>query len=138
MTKAFLAALAIACGPLAAALALPQAAPDLSLTLATDKTDYVLGEDVQAEVTLTNTGDKPLDVAELTFEERSLSFDISFEAAPGKTKQFLFSIIKPDPHLMDRIGPARISLRPKKSLSGVFRIPILKPGALQVTAVYRG
>jgi len=138
MTKAFLAALAIAFVPLAAAVALPQAAPDLSLTLAADKTDYVLGEDVQAEVTLANTGDKTLDVSELTFEERSLSFDISFEAAPGKTKQFLYSIIKPDPHLMDRIGPAKISLRPKKSVSGIFRIPVLKPGALQVTAVYKG
>ncbi|HEV3027880.1 MAG TPA: peptidylprolyl isomerase, partial [Planctomycetota bacterium] len=138
MAKAFLAALAIASLPLAAAVAEPQAGPDLTLSLTADKSDYVLGEDVQAEVTLTNGSDKTLEVAELTFEERSLSFDVSFEAAPGKTKQFPYSIIKPDPHLMDRIGPAKISLRPKKSLVGVFRIPILKTGALQVTAVYRG
>ncbi|HVR82893.1 MAG TPA: peptidylprolyl isomerase [Planctomycetota bacterium] len=138
MTKAFLAALAIVSLPLSAAVAEPQAGPDLTLTQTTDKSDYVLGEDVQAEVTLTNSSDKTLEVAELTFEERSLSFDVSFEAAPGKTKQFSYSIIKPDPHLMDRIGPARISLRPKKSLVGIFRIPILKTGALQVTAVYRG
>jgi len=138
MAKAFLAALAIAFAPLTAAVADPQAGPDLTLTMTADKTDYVLGDDVQAEVTLTNSGDKPLEVAELTFEERSLSFDVSFEAAPGKTKQFTYSIIKPDPHLVDRIGPAKIWLKPKKSLVGVFRIPILKTGALQVTAVYRG
>jgi cyclophilin family peptidyl-prolyl cis-trans isomerase len=138
MAKAILAALAIAFSPLAAADAEPQAGPDLTLTLTGEKTDYVLGDDLQAEVTLTNVSDKTLDLAELTFEERSLSFDVSFEAAPGKTKQFSYSIIKPDPHLMDRIGPARISLRSKKSLSGVFRIPILAPGALQVTAVYKG
>jgi len=136
MAKAFLAALAIAVSPLAAA-ADPQDGPNLTLALATDKADYVLGDDVQAEVTLTNTGDKPLEVSELTFEDRSLSFDVSFEAS-GKTKQFSYSILKPDPHLVDRIGPARISLRPKKSLTGVFRIPILATGALQITAVYKG
>jgi peptidyl-prolyl cis-trans isomerase B (cyclophilin B) len=111
---------------------------DLTLTLTADKSEYVLGEEVQADVTLTNSGDRNLDVAELTFEERSLSFDISFEAAPGKTKQFTYSVLKPDPHLVDRVGPARVTLKPKKSLSGIFRIPTLKPGALSITAVYKG
>ncbi|HLY12396.1 MAG TPA: peptidylprolyl isomerase [Planctomycetota bacterium] len=138
MGKAFLAVLAIAFAPRMTAVAEPQAAPELVLTMATDKSDYVLGDDVQAEVTLTNASDKTLDVSELTFEDRSLSFDISFEAAPGKTKQFAYTILKPDPHLVDRIGPAKISLKSKKSLTGVFRIPILKTGALQVTAVYKG
>lgn len=135
MAKAFLALLLVAAVP---AFAEPQAAPDLTLTMTPEKTDYVLGEDVQAEVTLTNTGDKALDVSELTFEDRSVSFDVSFEAAPGKTKQFTYSILKPDPHLVDRIGPAKITLKPKKSLTAVFRIPILATGALQITAVYKG
>ena len=139
MAKAFLAVLVlVAVAPLVTDAAEPQAAADLTLTLSADKSDYILGEDVQADVTLTNAGDKTLEVSELTFEERSLSFDVSFEAAPGKSKQFSYSIIKPDPHLVDRIGPARISLKSKKSLSGVFRIPILKTGALQITAVYKG
>jgi peptidyl-prolyl cis-trans isomerase A (cyclophilin A)/peptidyl-prolyl cis-trans isomerase B (cyclophilin B) len=117
----------------------PAAGPsDLTVTLATDKSEYILGEEVQAEVTLTNGGDRNLDVAELTFEERSLSFDVSFEASPGKTKQFTYAIIKPDPHLVDRIGPARVTLKPKKSMTGVFRVPTLKPGALSITAVYKG
>ena len=35
----------------------PAAGPsELTVTLTTDKTDYVLGEEVQAEVTLTNSG----------------------------------------------------------------------------------
>jgi cyclophilin family peptidyl-prolyl cis-trans isomerase len=138
MAKAFLAVLAIAFAPLIPAAAEPQAGPELTLTLTTDKTDYVLGEDVQADVTLTNASDKALEVSELVFEDRSLSFDISFEAAPGKTKQFVYSILKPDPHLVDRIGPAKISLKPKKSVNGIFRIPILATGALHVTAVYKG
>lgn len=117
----------------------PAAGPsDLSLTLATDKSEIILGEEVQAEVTLANTGDKNVDVSELVFEERSLSFDVSFEAAPGKTKQFSYSIIKPDPHLVDRIGPTRITLHPKKSVNGIFRIPALKTGPMTITAVYKG
>jgi peptidyl-prolyl cis-trans isomerase A (cyclophilin A)/peptidyl-prolyl cis-trans isomerase B (cyclophilin B) len=117
----------------------PAAGPsDLTVTIATDKTEYILGEDVQAEVTLSNSGDKNLEVAELVFEDRSLSFDVSFESSPGKTKQFSYSVMKPDPHLVDRIGPARIGLKPKKSVNGVFRIPTLKPGALTITAVYKG
>lgn len=137
MAKAFLATLSIAFASVLAAAAEPQAA-DLTLTMAADKADYVLGDDVQAEVTLTNAGDKTLEVSELVFEERSLSFDISFEAAPGKTKQFSYSVLKPDPHLVDRVGPAKVSLKSKKSLSAIVRIPILKTGALQVTAVYKG
>jgi cyclophilin family peptidyl-prolyl cis-trans isomerase len=117
----------------------PAAGPsDLSLTIAAEKAEYVIGEEVQAEVTLTNNGDKNVDVAELVFEERSLSFDVSFEAAPGKVKQFSYSIIKPDPHLVDRIGPTRVTLKPKKSMTGIFRIPTLKTGPLTVTAVYKG
>ena len=116
----------------------PAAAQDLTLTLAADKADYVIGEEIQAEVTLTNAGDKNLDVSELVFEDRSLSFDISFEAAPGKTKQFVYTVIKPDPHLVDRIGPGKVTLKSKKSLVGLFRIPVLKTGALSVTAVYKG
>src|SRR6185436_8020129 len=117
----------------------PAAGPsDLTLTLAAEKSEVIIGDEVQAEVTLTNGGDKNLDVAELVFEERSLSFDVSFEAAPGKTKQFTYSIIKPDPHLVDRIGPARVTLKSKKSMTGIFRIPTLKTGPLTLTAVYKG
>ena len=71
MVKAFMALLAILSAPLMTATAEPQAA-DLTLTMAADKADYVLGEDVQAEVTLTNASDKNLDLNELTFEDFKL------------------------------------------------------------------
>jgi len=116
----------------------PAGSPDLTLTLVADKAEYVIGEEIQAEVTLTNAGDKNLEISELVFEDRSLSFDISFEAAPGKTKQFVYTVVKPDPHLVDRIGPGRVTLKSKKSIVGLFRIPVLKTGALSVTAVYKG
>ena len=66
MAKAFLAVLAILSLSLTSAMAEPQAA-DLTLTMAADKADYVLGEDVQAEVTLTNASDKNQELNELTF-----------------------------------------------------------------------
>jgi peptidyl-prolyl cis-trans isomerase B (cyclophilin B) len=117
----------------------PAAGPsDLALTVSADKTDYVIGDQAQVEVTLTNSSDKTLDVAELTFEERSVSFDVTFEAAPGKSKQFVYSVLKPDPHLVDRIGPAKVGLKSKKSLTALFKIPTLKTGALTITAVYKG
>ncbi len=117
----------------------PAAGPsDLTLALSAEKADYVIGEQVQVEVTLTNSSDKALDVAELAFEERSISFDVAFEASPGNTKKFQYSVLKPDPHLVDRIGPAKVSLKPKKALSALFRIPTLKTGALTITAVYKG
>jgi len=138
MAKTFAAVLlAVLSLSLTPALAEPQSA-GLTLTMAAEKAEIALGDDVQAEVTLTNSGDKSLDVAELTFEDRSLSFDVTFEAAAGKSKTFTYSIIKPDPHLIDRIGPGRITLLPKKSVTGVFRIPALKTGALSLTAVYKG
>jgi peptidyl-prolyl cis-trans isomerase B (cyclophilin B) len=123
-----------------AGVALPQEAAksDLSVALAADKTEVVLGEDILAEVTLANNGEKAADLAELTFDERSLSFDVTFDAGGGKTKQFLFSIVRPDPHLMERIAPARIAIRPKKSVTGIFRIPTIHAGNVVLVAVYRG
>jgi peptidyl-prolyl cis-trans isomerase B (cyclophilin B) len=120
-------------------LLLAQQTPsDLTVTIAADKAEYIIGEEAQVEVTVTNGSDKNLDVAELVFEERSLSFDVQFEAAPGKTKQYTYAIVKPDPHLIDRIGPSRVTLKSKKSMTGLFRIPTLKTGPLSITAVYKG
>lgn len=111
---------------------------DLTLALALDRAEAVIGEEVQAEVTLTNSGDRDLDLAELAFEERSLTFDITFEAAPGKTRQFLYSVVRPDPHLAERLPLAQVSLKPKKSVTGLFRIPTLRPGEMTIVARYSG
>ncbi|HLF92396.1 MAG TPA: peptidylprolyl isomerase [Planctomycetota bacterium] len=134
-TVAIAVALILGAGP---SFAQEAAKSDLAVTLVADKAEYVLGDDILAEVTLANSGEKAVELAELTFDERSLSFDVTFDAGGGKTKQFLFSIVRPDPHLMERVGPSRISLKSKKSLVGVFRIPTLRAGAMTVTAVYRG
>lgn len=116
----------------------PAPAPktDLVLTLAVDRSECVVGDTIQAEVILQNNGDKDLDVAALCFEERSVSFDVVFEAAPGKQKPFLYSAIRPDPHLVDRLPLPRVSLKPKKAMVSFFGIPTLRPGAMTIVARY--
>jgi peptidyl-prolyl cis-trans isomerase B (cyclophilin B) len=133
-----LAVAALAFSVAAAALAQEPAKSDLALTLAADKAEYILGDDLMVEVTLTNNGEKAVDLSELVFEERSVSFDVTFDAGGGKTKQFAYSIVRPDPHVAERIGPARVSLKSKKSLVALFRIPTLRAGAMTVAAVYKG
>ena len=112
-------------------------AQDVTVSLSLDRAEAPVGEEIQAEVSVTNPGDKDLNVAELVFEERSLSFDVTFDAG-GKPKPFVFAVLKPDPHVADRLGPSRITLKPKKSITGVFRIPTLRAGAMTVAAVYKG
>ena len=109
----------------------------LKLTMAADKAEYILGEEVEAEVTLTNGGKESTEVGTLVFEDRSLNFDVTFEAG-GTKKQFLYSVVRPDPHLAQRLAPIRFTLKPGKSLTGVFLVPTLSPGDLTLAAVYRG
>jgi len=110
--------------------------PDLVLAMAADRTSCVIGEAVQVEVTLTNGGDKDIDVAALCFEERSVSFDVGFEVSPGKQKQFTFTVLRPDPHVVERLPLPRVALKPKKSLVSLFTVPTLKPGNMTVSARY--
>jgi cyclophilin family peptidyl-prolyl cis-trans isomerase len=114
----------------------PPAKSDLVLTLAVDRAECVVGDTIQAEVILQNNGDKDLDVAALCFEERSVSFDVVFESSPGKQKPFLFSAIRPDPHLVDRLPLPRVNLKPKKAMVSFFGVPTLRPGAMTITARY--
>lgn len=110
---------------------------DLKLDLALDRTDPAVGQEIQAEATLTNAGGADAEATPLVFDERALSFEVTFEAA-GKPKTFTFGVIRPDPHVADRLAPPRVTLKPKKSLSTIVRIPTLSAGAMSVTAVYRG
>jgi len=110
---------------------------DLTLTLTLDKAEVPVGEEIQAEVTLANAGAADASVTELVLEERSLSFDVSFDVG-GKPRQFLFSEVKPDPQVIDRVGPSKVTIKSKKSVTGLFRIPALRAGTVTVVAVYKG
>lgn len=108
----------------------------LVLSLSLDKAAAILGDTLQAEVVLTNNGDHEADVIPLCLEERSIGFEITFEAAPGKSKTFRYAVIQPDPHLVERLPLPRVSLRPKKSIISLFGIPTLVPGDMTVVARY--
>lgn len=112
-------------------------AQDVTVSLALDRAEAAVGDDIQAEVSVTNPGDKDVDIAELVFEERSLSFEITFDAG-GKNKTFTYAVQRPDPHVAERSAPARAALKPKKAVTGLFRIPTLRSGAMSVAAVYKG
>lgn len=121
--------------------ATPPAAPpkpaELKLTVTPDRADLVVGDELQVEATLANGTDKDVELAELAFDERSLVFEIDFDAGPAK-KKFTFGVIRPDAHLAERLALPRIALKAGKSLNGFFRIPALSPGSLVVTGVYKG
>lgn len=114
----------------------PQPAAGLGISLSLDRTDGVLGDMIQAEVTLSNTGDKDVEVVPLCLEERSVVFEITFEAEAGKRKTFRYAVVRPDPHLVDRLPLPRAFLKPKKSIVSLFGIPTLAPGDMTVVARY--
>lgn len=120
-----------------AAAATSAQAQDVAVTLVLDRAEAPVGDEIQAEVTVTNPGDKDVEIAELAFEERSLSFDVTFDAG-GKTKAFVYAVRKPDPHVAERVAPDRVVLKAKKSVVGLFRIPTLRAGPMSVAAVYKG
>ena len=112
-------------------------AQEVSVSLSLDRAEAPVGEEIQAEVSITNPGDKDLNVAELVFEERSLSFEVVVNPG-GKETKFTYAVVKPDPHVADRLGPARVTLKPKKSIVGLFRIPTLRAGTMTIAALYKG
>jgi cyclophilin family peptidyl-prolyl cis-trans isomerase len=114
------------------------ASGDLKLALSADKPEYVLGDEIQVEATLTNGSDRGIEIAEVQFDERSLSFEITFDAQPGKPKTFVYSVIHPEPYIADRVTLPRVTLKPKGSVVSLYRIPTLKTGPVVIAAVYKG
>ena len=67
--------------------------PGLKLTLAADKAEYIIGEEVEAEVTLSNGGEKDLDVGELTFEERR-DYAVQVTEKPNGMRDAIFTDLR--------------------------------------------
>lgn len=112
---------------------------DLKVELKLDAPEYVIGAEAQAEVTLTNTGSKNLEIATPVFESRSVSFDITLGGGKGKPgRTFRYAVTAPDPHIALRLPLPRITLKP--SAKAVFRrrIPTLIPGRLTIQARFGG
>ncbi|MBI2901840.1 MAG: peptidylprolyl isomerase [Planctomycetes bacterium] len=117
----------------------PQPTEGLTLAATPDKTETVLGDEIQIEVKLQNTGEKILEVTEPTFEKRSLSFEITIPGAPGKGKRtFAWWVLRPDPHVANRLPLPRISLAKGQTVSAFYRIPTLQAGEMEIVAKYAG
>ena len=111
----------------------------LKIELKLDAEEYVIGAEAQAEVKLTNSGEKDLEMATLLFENRSVSFEISIVPGPEKTVvTFNHTVTAPDPHLVDRLPLAAITLKAGASATFRRRIPTLIPGRLTIFARYAG
>lgn len=116
----------------------PQPAKDpLTLTVTLDRKEAILGEEVQAEIRLQNTGEKDLEVSELVFEKRSLSFDITIPASGGK-KSFSWWIHRPDPHVVNKLPLPRITLAKGQMLVMAMRVPTLAVGDMEIVGRYAG
>jgi len=111
-------------------------AGSLKLTLAADRTKVQVGEEIQFEAKLENTGDKDLEIAELTYEERSLSFSVAATFASGKKKDFNLAVTRPDPQISARLPLPKIVLAAKKSVTVLQRIPAIAPGKFDFKGKY--
>ena len=139
MTRmALLAMLVLAASPFASAQ--DPASKSLKLTLAADRTRVQVGQDVQFEVRLENSGDKEVEIAELTYEERSLSFAVSgtFTGSGDRKRDYVLAISRPEPQIAARLPLMRVTLAPKKSVNLLQRFPAVATGSFAFTARYAG
>jgi cyclophilin family peptidyl-prolyl cis-trans isomerase len=108
----------------------------LELTAAPKKAEVALGDDIEMDVTLKNTG-ADQELSELEFDARSISFELSVDG--GKTAwdaQFhtLHQVTMEIP-----LAPMpRKSLKAGESWTKTFTIPTVAAGTWSVTTVYAG
>src|SRR5262245_21563234 len=120
------------------AVAQDPAPSTLKLTLSADKAKAALGQEIQFEVKLENTGDKDLDLAELVYDERSFSLSVSATFAGDKKKDYVLAVSRPEPQVAGRLPLPRVTLGPKKSVNLLHRVPAVGVGKFEFTAKYAG
>lgn len=112
-------------------------APKLEVTGTPAKAEVPLGSDIEVEVSVKNAGTAEADLPELTFDARSVSFELSVDG--GKVAwdtQFHVdkprSVMEPDP-----LTPIkREKLKAGESWKKTFKIPAIAAGSWSITAVY--
>jgi peptidyl-prolyl cis-trans isomerase B (cyclophilin B) len=105
----------------------------LTLTISADQKEYTINDWIQVETKLENTTDKAVEVNELLFDEDSLSFDIEVEL-----KKYTYAVLSPDRHVRDKLPLTRVTIGPKKSVTGIFKIPTVKTGKMLITGSFNG
>jgi len=116
----------------------PQKEP-LTLTAVPDKTEAALGDEIQFEVKLENTGEKAARIPELTLERRSVSFEITIPGPAGKPpRTFTYAITRGDAHIAQRLPLPEVVLPIGKAVVELFRLPTLKPGDMDIVVKFAG
>jgi peptidyl-prolyl cis-trans isomerase B (cyclophilin B) len=128
----------IAVGLVLLAAGAARADAKLEVTSAPVTSDVVVGADIEVAVTVKNVGDEA-ELTELTFDERSVSFEISVDGGRiGRDTQFHVenptSPMEPDP-----LTPLKRSkLKAGESWHGTFKIPAIASGSWSIVTVYAG
>jgi peptidyl-prolyl cis-trans isomerase B (cyclophilin B) len=113
----------------------------LQLIIKAEKAKYMVGEFIQVEVQLKNVSKEPVEILDLVFEERSLSFDIEIinkKTSPPTTTRYTFSRTLPEGFIAHRVPPSKINLQPQKQIRRYFLIPAILSGDVSITAKYKG
>lgn len=105
------------------------AAP-LTVTLETDRAEYTLGDDVQVEVTVKNTGAQDVELHELVFDQRSVEFDVTL----GNNQKFTYSRLLGGAAPSAQLPLEKIRLAPGRELRGAFKLPTLLINDMKIQA----
>lgn len=117
------------------AAAQDKAAPSpFKVTATLDRSSYALGDEIQVSVKLENVSDAEVMATELTYEARSLSFGV--KTPWEKTKEYTLAVVRPDPHVKDRLPLGKVKLGRGESLVYVKRLPTIATGSFSLTARY--
>ena len=110
----------------------------LKLTLAADKPRVQLGQEIQFEVRVENTGDKDVEINDLQYEERSLTFAVTgtFKAAGDRKRDYVLAVSRPEPQVAARLPLPKVTLGAKKSLTLLHRVTAVGVGTFEFTAKY--
>jgi cyclophilin family peptidyl-prolyl cis-trans isomerase len=111
---------------------------NLVATLSSDKASVMIGEEIQLELRLENTGDKEVEISEFVFDERSVVFTVDCDLGEGKKKSFEYGLVRPDALIAGRLPLGKITLQPKKSLLGLFKMPMVIGGKVEIKGKFTG
>lgn len=130
---------ALALGLVLALASIARAETKIEVSAASKSAEVKLGEDIDIEVIVKNAGAADVELPELTFDARSVSFELVFEdGKPAWDAQFHVepprSAMEPDP-----LTPMkREKLKAGESWKKSFPIPAIAAGSWSITPVYGG
>jgi cyclophilin family peptidyl-prolyl cis-trans isomerase len=120
---------------LALAASSARAETKLEVTAAAAKAEVTVGDDIEVNVTVKNAGDAEVEATELSFDARSVSFEVKVD--DGKVAWDTQFHMKPQ-GWMELTSLKRKGLKAGESWTQSFTIPAVASGSWSVTGVYAG